>query len=87
MQAKMPKMLKMLKIPKAAKSAKATGRSRGRGASRRRDSINRVWTYASEPGVPESFRNARARDLATVIHCGDLTSSQISRALRRSQVS
>src|SRR5215213_2484386 len=48
-----------------------------------------VWDshYPTEPGTADPFRNARTRVFAAAIQSGVVTSNQINRALRRSQVS
>jgi hypothetical protein len=70
---------------KAAKAAKATRGRRGNKPATR--SHHPSFNYASKRGAIDSCRNDRTLDFAATIHCGDVTSNQISRALRRSQVS
>lgn len=62
------------------------GRQEGRerGARQQRDPVPH---YVSKLGVIDPFRNARTWAFAALIQPGDVTSSQISRGLRRSQVS
>jgi hypothetical protein len=51
------------------------------------DSIIRAKSYDSELPAIDPLRNARTRVFAAVIQSDAVTSNQISRALRRSQVS